>query len=112
MFDLTKANDIFRDSDIILTIRPGIDDEKFKLCLDMLEKAGMEVHAYSDRGDHRQYLLVPDRAELQERIHESCRNSMGTIFGDKLKQLAGTVPGEPVVRGHLVEPGQWEASKK
>lgn len=108
MFDLTKANDIFRDTDMVISVRPGIDDEKFKLCLDLLEKAGMEVHAYSDRGDHRQYLLVPDREVLQEQLYESCRNSMGTI----LSQLEGAIPRESVVRGHTVEPGQWEASKK
>lgn len=96
MFDLAKM-DVFRDSDIILTVKPGHDAERLKLYLDAFEKLGMEVHAYSDRTDHVQYMLVPDRPALIEQLHQSCRNSLGGIHLGELQQVKGALPGELVV---------------
>lgn len=97
MFDLAKT-DVFRDGDIILTIRPGHDPERLEQYMEAFKALGMEVHAYSDRGDHRQYMLVPDREALMEIHRESCRNSAGSIFANvDITKLAGAVSGEPVV---------------
>uniref|UniRef100_A0AB39CCL3 Uncharacterized protein n=1 Tax=Pseudomonas phage RVTF4 TaxID=3236931 RepID=A0AB39CCL3_9VIRU len=97
MFDLSKA-DLFRDSDIIITVKTEHCDERLKVYLDKFKELGMEVHAYSDRGCHRQYMLVPDREALQEQLHASCRNSAGGIFPDEFaKGLISAVSGEQVV---------------
>lgn len=95
MFDLATA-DIFRDTDLIISVRRNHDEERLKLYLDTFEALGLQPHAYSDRGEYLQYLLVPDREELLERIHQSCRNSLGSISLGELKQVQGALPGELV----------------
>jgi len=94
MFNLVEM-DVFRETDIILTVKTTHCDERLQLYLEKLKELGMEVHAYSDRGDHRQYLLVPDRDKLHEQLLQSCRNSAGSLFPDAI--IKTPVPGEPVV---------------
>lgn len=88
MFDLTQM-DVFRESDVILTVKTGHDPNKVLETLGQLNKAGLEVYAFSDRGDHKQYLLVPDIEVLRERNLESCRNSLAGVFDGAAKS---TVP--------------------
>lgn len=82
MFDLAKA-DIFRDCDILLTVKAEMAPAKLQVVLDEFEKIGMNVYAFSDRGDHKQYVLVPDIEALREQHHESCRNSLAGVFDAK-----------------------------
>lgn len=79
MFNLVKA-DTFRDCDIILTVKPDMEPTKLQTVLEELSKIGMNVYAYSNREDHKQYMLVPDIEKLREQHQESCRNSLAMVL--------------------------------
>lgn len=81
MFDLSTI-DTFRPGDVVVTFRKDdkVTEKKF---LETMHEQGMEVWAYSDRGDHLQYLLVPDIEERRAVAQASDRNSASGMFSEE-----------------------------
>ncbi|WDS62105.1 hypothetical protein [Pseudomonas phage D6] len=91
MFDLSTV-DVFRPGDVVVTFRKD-DNDTVKKYIEIMKAQGMEIWAYSDRGDHMQYLLVPDIEERKAASLASDQNSASGLFSEEAKNILLSKPG-------------------
>jgi len=78
VFDLA-AVDIFRPGDVVCSFRKD-DNETVKKFAEVMQQQGMEIWAYSDRGEYYQYLFVPDAEARRAVALASDQNSLAGII--------------------------------
>lgn len=100
MFDLSTI-DVFKAGDVLCSFRKG-DETTANTFLDLMKSKGMEIWAFSDRGEYVQYLLVPDIAMRRAIAIASDQNSAGGLIGGDLKDLIGVTAREGTFSGKLV----------
>jgi hypothetical protein len=72
------TNDTFRPGDVLCSFRKDDKETETKF-MELMKAQGMEVWAFSDRGDYFQYLLVPDAEARRIVALNSDRNSLGWV---------------------------------
>lgn len=87
MFDLSKS-DLLHPGDVVVTFAVGDTLTRDTVLATLIEK-GYDQWAFSDRGDHLQYLMITNREERSKQISPGGFTvPLGDITNDTLASLA------------------------